>query len=138
MYRAYGGWTFAFKDYLDQNITKYLDDPRLGQLTAIVDPYGNHSLVLRLSSCITQRFKYGEWSTGVKYMPVEESRAWGMLLHPTHCGVLRGHLAPLKMFLTPEFSQFSLEKFSKACSKVQYFSSNLRPPLFLDTLVCSL
>jgi PhoPQ-activated pathogenicity-related protein len=39
MYRAYGGWTFAFKDYLDLNITMYLDDPRLEQLAAIVDPY---------------------------------------------------------------------------------------------------
>ena len=39
MYRAYGGWTFAFKDYLDMNISKYLDDPRLDQLAAIVDPY---------------------------------------------------------------------------------------------------
>lgn len=40
MYRAYGGWTFAFKDYLDLNITMYLDDPRLEQMAAIIDPYG--------------------------------------------------------------------------------------------------
>ena len=39
MFRAYGGWTFAFKDYLDMNITMYLDDPRMEQLAAIVDPY---------------------------------------------------------------------------------------------------
>ena len=39
MFRAYGGWTFAFKDYLELNITMYLDDPRLDQLAAIVDPY---------------------------------------------------------------------------------------------------
>ena len=57
---------------------------------------------------------------------------------PHIAGFLRGHSAPLEMVLTPQFSQSSLEKFSKACSKVQYFSSNLRPPLFLDTLVCSL
>ena len=47
MYRAYGGWTFAFKDYLDLNITMYLDDPRLGQLAAIVDPYGEELLTHR-------------------------------------------------------------------------------------------
>ena len=41
MYRAYGGWTFAFKDYLDLNVTMYLDDPRFEQMAAIVDPYGN-------------------------------------------------------------------------------------------------
>jgi PhoPQ-activated pathogenicity-related protein len=39
MYRAYGGWTFAFKDYLELNITMLLDDPRLEQMAAIVDPY---------------------------------------------------------------------------------------------------
>ena len=40
MYRAYGGWTFAFKDYTDLNITSYLDDPRLKTMCDIVDPYG--------------------------------------------------------------------------------------------------
>ena len=40
MYRAYGGWTFAFKDYLDMNITGYIDDPRVQQMANIIDPYG--------------------------------------------------------------------------------------------------
>jgi PhoPQ-activated pathogenicity-related protein len=39
MYRAYGGWTFAFKDYLEMNITMNLDNPKVEQLAAIVDPY---------------------------------------------------------------------------------------------------
>ena len=39
MYRAYGGWTFAFEDYTDLNITSYLDDPRMKMLADIVDPY---------------------------------------------------------------------------------------------------
>lgn len=39
MYRAYGGWTFAFNDYLDLNITAYIDDPRTQMLADIVDPY---------------------------------------------------------------------------------------------------
>ena len=44
MYRAYGGWTFAFKDYTELNITSYLDDPRIQQLSAIIDPYGECSM----------------------------------------------------------------------------------------------
>ena len=40
MYRAYGGWTFAFRDYLDLNVTMHLDDPRFEQMAAIIDPYG--------------------------------------------------------------------------------------------------
>ena len=29
MYRAYGGWTFAFDDYTALNITTYLDDDNM-------------------------------------------------------------------------------------------------------------
>ena len=39
MYRAYGGWTFAFDDYYDLNITARLDDPNMPKMMAIVDPY---------------------------------------------------------------------------------------------------
>ena len=39
MYRAYGGWTFAFDDYYDLNITGRLDDPNMPKMAAIVDPY---------------------------------------------------------------------------------------------------
>nr|XP_002128778.1 autocrine proliferation repressor protein A [Ciona intestinalis] len=37
-YRAYGGWSFAFKDYYDEDITKDLDHPNMPALAAIVDP----------------------------------------------------------------------------------------------------
>ena len=40
MYRAYGGWTFAFDDYLALNITANLDSPLLEKMAAIIDPYG--------------------------------------------------------------------------------------------------
>lgn len=40
MYRAYGGWTFAFKDYIDLNFTSYIDDPAFQNMTDIIDPYG--------------------------------------------------------------------------------------------------
>ena len=38
-FRSLGGWTFAFKDYTDLNITGYVDDPRMQDLGKIVDPY---------------------------------------------------------------------------------------------------
>ena len=39
MYRAYGGWTFAFKDYFTANVTVHMDTPEFDQMLAIVDPY---------------------------------------------------------------------------------------------------
>jgi PhoPQ-activated pathogenicity-related protein len=38
-YRAYGGWTFAFEDYYDENITARLDDDNATVLFSIVDPF---------------------------------------------------------------------------------------------------
>jgi len=38
-YRAYGGWSFALKDYYDLNFTMYLDEPVVQQIMDIVDPY---------------------------------------------------------------------------------------------------
>ncbi|XP_066292659.1 autocrine proliferation repressor protein A-like [Branchiostoma lanceolatum] len=37
-YRALGGWTFAFDDYYDSNITARLDDPTFERMAAIIDP----------------------------------------------------------------------------------------------------
>jgi len=39
MWRAYGGWTFAFSDYWELNMTKYLDTPEFEWLCQIQDPY---------------------------------------------------------------------------------------------------
>ena len=38
-YKSLGGWTFAFSDYIDLNITAYVDDPKMQNLAKIVDPY---------------------------------------------------------------------------------------------------
>lgn len=43
MYRAYGGWTFAFDDYIALNITGDIDSPNMKQMCDIVDPYGKKS-----------------------------------------------------------------------------------------------
>ena len=40
MYRSLGGWTFAFSDYYEQNITRYLDHPNTQLMADIIDPYG--------------------------------------------------------------------------------------------------
>ena len=40
MFRAYGGWTFAFKDYYELNFTGDVDDPNMATMCSIVDPYG--------------------------------------------------------------------------------------------------
>lgn len=37
-YRSIGGWTFAFNDYYDLNITKYSDSTELYALQMIDDP----------------------------------------------------------------------------------------------------
>jgi len=38
-YRSLAGWTFAFNDYYELNITRLTDSPNLKALGAIVDPY---------------------------------------------------------------------------------------------------
>ncbi|KAL5496935.1 hypothetical protein EMCRGX_G013313 [Ephydatia muelleri] len=37
-FRAYGGWSFAFNDYYELNITQSLDDPNMKTMAAIIDP----------------------------------------------------------------------------------------------------
>ncbi|CAF1456316.1 unnamed protein product [Rotaria sordida] len=38
-YRSLAGWTFAFNDYYDLNITQDVDNPNLNKMAAIIDPY---------------------------------------------------------------------------------------------------
>lgn len=38
-YRSLAGWTFAFNDYYELNITQYVDNPNLTKMGQIVDPY---------------------------------------------------------------------------------------------------
>ncbi|CAF4591001.1 unnamed protein product [Rotaria sp. Silwood2] len=38
-YRSLAGWTFAFYNYYQMNITRYLNNPYLQKLASIVDPY---------------------------------------------------------------------------------------------------
>lgn len=42
-WRALGGWTFAFKDYYEMNITSEIDSKAVDELHQVVDPYGQHA-----------------------------------------------------------------------------------------------
>jgi len=39
MWRAYGGWTFAFQDYYAINLTSQIDSPQFEMLCQVEDPY---------------------------------------------------------------------------------------------------
>ena len=38
MFEAYGGWTFAFGDYWDNNVTSLINTPKMSVMAAVVDP----------------------------------------------------------------------------------------------------
>jgi len=38
-WRAFGGWTFALKDYYEMNFTRQLDNPSLSKMTEVNDPF---------------------------------------------------------------------------------------------------
>ena len=52
MYRAYGGWTFAFDDYTALNVTTYLDDDNMTLMANIIDPYGMYVCVCMHMVCM--------------------------------------------------------------------------------------
>ncbi|KAG5853646.1 hypothetical protein ANANG_G00028200 [Anguilla anguilla] len=37
-FRAYGGWSFAFQNYYELNITQFLDSPRMRLIASMIDP----------------------------------------------------------------------------------------------------
>lgn len=45
---SYGGFTFAFKDYTDLNLTQYVDDPRFTMAMDLVDPRNYGTRLSRL------------------------------------------------------------------------------------------
>ena len=46
-----GGWTFVFADYYNENITRHLEHPRIGEIMELVNPY---STALHAPPCLTQ------------------------------------------------------------------------------------
>ena len=37
--KSLAGWTFAFKDYYEVNITQFVDSESLQKMSEIIDPY---------------------------------------------------------------------------------------------------
>ncbi|KAJ9467326.1 Autocrine proliferation repressor protein A [Diplonema papillatum] len=49
MFKAYGGWTWAFHDYYKLNLTMMVDTPQFAALLSIVDPFANPESLQRLA-----------------------------------------------------------------------------------------
>jgi PhoPQ-activated pathogenicity-related protein len=69
MYRSYGGWSFAFQDYLDVNLTQYLDDPSFANMMKIVDPIYYADRLERLPKIVSV-------SSDDEFMMMEWTRLW--------------------------------------------------------------
>lgn len=77
MYQSYGGWTFAFKDYWDLNITADLTTPKMPMLTKQID-------VLQYAENLTMP-KLVIDSTGDEFfMPDDDHYWWGDLPGETY------------------------------------------------------
>lgn len=94
MFTSYGGWTFAFADYIEVNLTRYIDDPAMIKLTEIVDPMYYYDRLARLPKmvCLSSddEFMMFDWTniwydnlTGEKHLYIvqdtEHSLATGIV-----------------------------------------------------------
>jgi len=52
-YRAYGGWSFAFKDFYEEEDFKYLDHPNMALMTAINNPLCKYYYQLSAIYCFS-------------------------------------------------------------------------------------
>ena len=72
MWKAYGGWTFAFEDYWELNITKYVNEPGMVKLAKQIDPL-QYKSNLTMSKLVID-------STGDEFfMPDDDHYWWGDL-----------------------------------------------------------
>lgn len=69
MWRAFGGFTFAFNDYTDVNFTTRIDDPATAGLFKIVDPINYVDRLARLPKTILV-------SSGDEFMMFEWTQNW--------------------------------------------------------------
>jgi PhoPQ-activated pathogenicity-related protein len=94
MWRAFGGLSFAFSDYVDANITRFFDDPGFADMMQIVDPVNYLERLARLPKFVLvssdDEFMMFEWTkswwdmfTGEKHLMIannaEHSMATGIL-----------------------------------------------------------
>ena len=79
-YKAYGGWTWAFKDYYAENITQDLDDQWFAELLDACDPY---SFFDRYNERNLAKFVVdGTWDEF--FMPDDEQFWWSKLEQPKY------------------------------------------------------
>eukprot|EP01061_Rhynchopus_euleeides_P010762 TRINITY_DN20338_c0_g1_i1.p1 TRINITY_DN20338_c0_g1~~TRINITY_DN20338_c0_g1_i1.p1 ORF type:complete len:547 (+),score=155.79 TRINITY_DN20338_c0_g1_i1:88-1641(+) len=68
-WQCYGGWTFAFKDYYEANVTGWLDSPQFDASMQIMDPINNAARLARLP-------KHVVVSSDDEFMMFEWTRLW--------------------------------------------------------------
>jgi len=65
-WRSYGGFTFAFKDYTEVNMTKYIDGPEFVEATKIIDPVHYSESLSRIPKVVVlssdDEFMQMDWS----------------------------------------------------------------------------
>jgi len=69
MYQAYGGWTFAFNDYTDVNLTREVDSPGFEALLKIVDPLNYVDRLAKIPKAVIL-------SSDDEFMMFEWTRLW--------------------------------------------------------------
>lgn len=133
-YKAYGGWTFAFKDYWELEFTKKLDDPNTEVMAQIIDPTNypktraDGSLILAMpklviNSCMDEFLlpddttfwwneMQGTYNNHWLIIPnAEHSEATGVLeLLPATATFIRGVVADIDATARPVFNWTTDEK----------------------------
>jgi len=69
MFQAYGGWTFAFNDYTDVNLTRLMDSPGFDALLQVVDPMNYLDRLARLPKTVIL-------ASDDEFMMMEWTRLW--------------------------------------------------------------
>lgn len=69
MWQAYGGWTFAFADYMAVNLTEHVDDPTFTSALEVIDPMYYYDRLARLP-------KVAVLSSDDEFMMMDWSNIW--------------------------------------------------------------
>lgn len=82
MYRVYGEWSFALKDYVDMGNLKYLNRPEFEKLAEIIDPLSYNDRIAHLP-------KYVICAAGDEFfLPDSPNEFWSLLKGPKYLRVV--------------------------------------------------